>query len=140
MFKSKTFDENKAVEDKIASTDSCEVTSRSLLDIEGGRTVLSAAAFIDLLYIDAKFAAPLALPFKVFVEGVEIVFDEIEPSPVAEDTENGNSESDKCEEVVESFPQIDGADSVNICIEASASKAFSVKLTVEEHTNFVTAC
>jgi hypothetical protein len=143
MFKSKTFDDNsKAVEETIASTDSniCEVTSRNLFDIDGGRTVLSAAASIVLLYIDAKFAAPLALPFKVSVEGVEIIFDEIEPSPVAEDIDNDYGENDKCEEVVESFPQIDIADSVNICIEASATKAFAVKLTNEEHSNFLADC
>ncbi len=142
MFKSKTFDDNKAVEETIASTDSsiCEVTSRKLLDIQGGRAVLSAAASIDLLYIDAKFATPLALPFKVPVKGAEIIFDEIEPSPVAEDIDNDYGENGKCEEVVESFPQIDIADSVKIWIEASATKSFVVKLTPEECTNFVAAC
>ena len=142
MFKSKTFNDNKAVEEKIASTYSaiCEVTSRNLLDIEGGRTVLSAAASIELLYIDAKFAATLALPFKVSVEGVEIIFDEIEPSPVAEDIDNDYGEDDKCEEVVENFPQIEVADSADICIEASATKAFVVKFTTVECTKFVAAC
>ncbi len=98
MLKSATFDKDEATELKVVSTSSsdCESTSRRLLEIEGGRSVLTAAASIDMLYIDARLAASIALPFKVNVEGVEVVFDEIEPSPMAEDIDNGIDENDKC--------------------------------------------
>jgi hypothetical protein len=145
MLKSATFDKDEAAELKVVSTScsDCESTSRRLLEIEGGRSVLAAAAAsIDMLYIDARLAASIALPFKVYVEGVEVVFDEIEPSPVAEDIDSGIDENDKCEEVVESFSQdvIAETDTVNIYIEASAKKAFSVRLTEEERTKFVNSC
>ena len=144
MLKSATFDKDEATELKVVSTLSsdCEFTSRRLLEIEGGRSVLTAAASIDMLYIDARLAASIALPFKVHVEGVEVVFDEIEPSPVAEDIDSGIGEDDKCGEVVESFSPdvIAETDTVNICIEVSAKKAFSVRLTAEESTKFVNSC
>ena len=44
--------------------------------------VISAAASIDLLYIDAQLGVPIALPFKVTVNGIDVLFDEMEPSPV----------------------------------------------------------
>jgi hypothetical protein len=142
MLKSAIFEKDEATEHKVVSTSSndCETTSRRMLEIEGGRSILSTAASIDMLYIDARLAAPIALPFKVFVEGVEVVFDEIEPSPVAEEIDDDMGESDKCEEVVKSFSQNEITDGVNICIEASAKKAFSVRLTTEECTKFVGAC
>ena len=63
------------------SSNDFETTSRRVLVIGGGRSVVSAAALIDLLYIDAMVAVPFALPFKVVVADVdvEVLFDEIEP-------------------------------------------------------------
>lgn len=139
MLKSATFDKDEATELKVVSTSSsdCESTSRRLLEIEGGRS-----ASIYMLYIDARLAASIALPFKVHVEGIEVVFDEIKPSPVAEDINSGIDENNKCGEVVESFSQdvIAETDTVNICIEVSAKKAFSVRLTAEESTKFINSC
>lgn len=145
MLKSATFDKDEATELKVVSTSSsdCETTSRRLLEIQGGRSVLTAAASIHMLYIDARLAVSIALPFKVHVEGgVEVVFDEIEPSPVAEDIDSGIDENDKCGEVVESFSHdvIAETDTINIFIEASVKKAFSVRLTAEEHTKFIDSC
>lgn len=111
-----------------------------MLGITGGLSVLSAPGSICMLFIDAKLAAPIAIPFKVDVEGVEIVFDEIEPSPVVVAFDNGISEIDKCEEVVESFSREEITESVNICIEASAKNAFSVRLSPHEFTTFVDQC
>lgn len=143
MMKSSTFNEDEATEYSVVSTSSndFETTSRRILAIDGGRSVVSAAASIDLLYIDARLAVPFALPFKVVVADVEVLFDEIEPSPVAEGFESDVGDSDKCEDIVQSFSRDPvSADSVDICIEASAKKAFSVKLTAEESVKFVQGC
>jgi len=144
MLKSTTFNEDEATELMVisASLDDFENTTRRVLLIDGGRTVLTAAASIDMLFIGANLATPFALPFQVVVEGgFVVVFDEIEPSPVAEFLEPDVNSSDKCEKVVESFSRDSiSADSVDICIEASTKKAFSVKLTAEERIKYVEAC
>jgi hypothetical protein len=128
MIKSSTLNEDEFTKRKGISTfaNDLETTSRRILDIDGGRSVITAAAAsIDILYIDARLAAPLALPFKVIVDGVKVVYDEIEPSPVAEGFESDVGDCDKCEEIVESFSHgPTSADSVDICIELSAKNLF----------------
>lgn len=143
MLKSSTLHGNEAAECNVVSTSSndFETTSRRVLAIEDGRFVIAAAASINLLYIDARLALPFAVPFKVVVTGIEVLFDEVEPSPVAESFESEVGDSDQCEDIVESFSQdLLSADSVDICIEASTKKGFSVKLTAEENATFVQGC
>lgn len=143
MIKSSTFNEDEATEYSVISTSSndLETTSRRVLAIDGGRSVVSAAASINLLYIDARIAVPFALPFKVVVADVEVLFDEIEPSPVAEGFESDVGDSDKCEDIIESFSRDPvSTDSVDIYIEASVKKAFLVKLTAEESFKFLQGC
>lgn len=143
MMKSCTLNEDEATEHSVVSTSSkdFETTSRRALVIDGGRSVISTAESINLLYIDARLAVPIALPFKVVVGEVEVLFDEIEPSPVAEGFESDVGDSDKCKEIVESFSRDPvSADGVDVCIEASIKKAFSVKLTAEEGAKFLHEC
>lgn len=157
MLKSSTFDEDEATEHKVVLSttwsNDFETASRRVLDIHGGRSVLAATetatagaatgaeSVLCMLYIDARLAAPIALPFNVVVDGLEVLFDEIEPSPVAECMESDVVDCDKCEEVVKSFshdaPLGSGSDSVDICIETSSKIAFSVKLTAEECSKFL---
>lgn len=141
--KSSTLNEDEAAEHRVVliSSNEFETISRRALVIDGGRSVISASASIDLLYIDARLAVPFALPFKVVVGEVEVLFDEFEPSPVAEGFESDVDDSDKCEEIVESFSRDPvSADGVDVCIEASIKKAFSAKHTAEEGANFVQGC
>lgn len=143
MIKSSTLDEDESAELRMISIASSnfEAASRRALDIDGGRSVISAASSINLLYIDARPSASIALPFKVLLDSVEVVFDEIEPSPVVEVFESDVGECDKCEEIVQSFShEPESADCVDICIEASPKKAFSVKLTADECTKFMQEC
>jgi hypothetical protein len=94
-----------------------------------------------MLFIGATLAVPIALPFKAVVDGVEVLFDEIEPSPVAESFESAIGDCNKCEEVVDSFSHDPvSADSVDISIEVSVKKSFLVKLTAKECTEFVQEC
>ena len=140
MIKSSTFNEDDVTERAFVATASndFETTSRRVLAIDGGRSVITAAASIDMLFIDARLAVSIVLPFKVVVDGVEVLFDEIEPSPVAEGFESDVGDGDKCEEIVQSFSRDPvSADSLDICIEVSVKKSFSVKLTAEEGAKFM---
>ena len=85
MIKSTTLHVDDVTERAVISTASndFEATSRRVLAIDGGRFVITAAASIEMLVMDARLAARIVLPFKVVVDGVEVLFDEIEPSPVA---------------------------------------------------------
>lgn len=85
MIKSTTLHEDDVTERAVVSTASndFETTSRRVLVIDGGRSVITAAASIEMLFIDARLAALIVLPFKVVVDCVEVLFDEIEPNPVA---------------------------------------------------------
>ena len=137
MIKSSTFNGDEDTESAVVSTASndFETTSREVLAIVGGRSVIVAAASIDMLFIDATLAATILLPFKVVVDGVEVLFDEIEPSPVAE---GFASDSDRCEETVKSFTR--NAVIMDICIEVSVEKSFPVKLSAEEGAKFMQEC
>jgi hypothetical protein len=138
MLKSSTLDDDKPKEREVVSTlfTRLEADSRIALGISGGRSACSAAASIDVLFINARLAAPIALPFKVYANNVEVLFDEIEPSPVAE----GFGDCDKCEETIESFSPEHLERDKEIVIEASVKIAFSVKVTQEEQTKFELGC
>ena len=143
MIKSSTLNGDEVTESAVVSTASndFETTSRKVLAIVGGRSVITAAASIDMLFIDATVSAHIVLPFKVVVGGVEVLFDEIEPSPVAEGFESDVGDSDRCEEIVQSFTRDPvSADIMDIRIELSVKKSFSVKLTVEEGAKFKQEC
>lgn len=142
IIKSSTFRDNKNTEIEIISKwhEDLVTASRIYLGIDGGRSVLIAAS-IDMLFMSARVTTSLALPFAVRIDNKEIVFDEIEPSPVVEDFEPDVGSIDKCAEIVASFscdPAID--DSVDVCIEASSKIAFSVQLTVDERSQFLQGC
>ena len=143
--KSSSLSNNEQAENNLVSTaaDAFENASRSALAIAGGRSVISAAASIDLLYIDAQLGVPIALPFMVTVNGIDVLFDQIEPSPVVESSDAVVGEGDVgdvCEEIVESFSRLDVSFDRNICIEASNKKALLVKLTTDEYSKWTEEC
>lgn len=117
--------------------------SRGSLHIEHGRMIAAAAASIDLLYIGASVncVETLLVPFKVTIDGKELLFDEIEPCPVAELPVPEPSSADQCLEVVESCSEISPVNYTELLlIEASATKAFSLKVTMEEKDSFLNGC
>lgn len=141
MMKSSTLNGERAERNlALTATNIFESASRTALAIEGGRPVVSAAASIDLLYINAQLRVAIALPFKVYVDGVEVLFDEFEPSPVVEDAEPTVDHSDVCEEIVECYTSQDVKTDHRICIEASNKKALLVKLTEEEYSKLTQEC
>lgn len=135
-----------------------ETVPRGALGIEGGRSVVASTASVDLLYIDAKLSALSPLPFKVIVDGVEIVFDELEPCPVIESDESSAATSsgeetatadvmsevneshgihDKCVEFVRSVSATSAhgteVSMVNICVETSPTVAIIVECSRDEY-------
>jgi hypothetical protein len=85
ILKSTSFADDEAAENRIIaiSSNALETASRDFLVIDGGRCVFSVGASIDILYINVKIRAQsFPLPFKVLLDDVEVLFDEIEPSPV----------------------------------------------------------
>lgn len=144
MIKSTTFSADQAAENKIVQTshDILDHTSRGHLALDGGRCFLSVAASIDILYMGATiYAGSIVLPFKTLVGDVEVLFDEVEPSPVFESDETDFDAVDKCSEVVESFSESPtSVDDEELFIEASTSKSFSVKVTAEEKGILLLEC
>ena len=144
MIKSTTFSADQAAEHKIVQTSHnlLDNTSRDHLALDGGRWFLSVAASIDILYMSATICAgSIVLPFKSLVGDVEVLFDEVEPSPVFESDETDFDAVDKCSEVVASFSESPtDVDDEELYIEASTSKSFSVKVTAEEKDILLLEC
>lgn len=118
--------------------------SRRELEIEGGRGSSAVAASIDIFFINSKVnKVGLILPFKIQVAGREILFDEVEPSPVIEFEESDDA---KCAESVQSIPEpVDMTSSNNenlteIKIEASSMISFIVKVNQNENDKLIHSC
>ena len=127
MIKSSTFNGDEDTESAVVSTASNDFETTSREPIRYCRS--------SVYLIDATLAATILLPFKVVVDGVEVLFDEIEPSPVAE---GFASDSDRCKETVKSFTR--NVVIMDICIEVSVKKSFPVKLSAEEGAKFMQEC
>ena len=144
MIKSTTFSADQAREHRIVETSHSilDNASRDNLLLDGGRCVLSVAASINILYLGATIgASSIVLPFKSMVDDLEVLFDEVEPSPVFESGETDLEAVDKCSEVVPSFSESpSGVNDEVLTIEASTSQSFSVKVTAEEKGTLLLEC
>lgn len=148
MIKSRSFCDDESVEARIVkeSIHELDLGSRGFLHIEHGRMSAAAATSIDLLYIGASVncVETLLVPFKVTIDDNELLFDEIEPCPVAElpVPEQEPSPDDQCLEVVESCSEIPPSreNCTELLIEASTTKAFTLKVTMEEKESFLNGC
>jgi hypothetical protein len=75
----------------VVSSRCCDAVARTLLHLDGGRCAITTKG--GMLYVEAKLALSLVLPFKVQIEDIEVLFDEIELIQVIE--------AFKCEKIEE---------------------------------------
>lgn len=137
MLKSKTLEDTPLFEQEIVSThhNKIEVAIRQSIPVQGGNAFVTAAASIDVLFVNCALSGTSdqpQLPFKLNVEGKIIVFDAVDCSPVFED--KGNDVDSRTHNVSQSFGKANNsnksaaADLECVVVEANASKAFEITL------------
>jgi hypothetical protein len=144
IVKSTSLGSQQAVQFLSTSRDELEYHSRQILQAEGGRCVSEAKASIGLFFMLANVKEDtIVLPFGMKINDTEILFDEVEPSPIYDDSvdtipmaSDATFEADQC-----ILPEAaDTNSTLTLNVEVAPNIYFNVNVTHDEYQSLSKVC